>query len=81
MKIKITALTALLLCNLIACDTKKGGSSSNKQHKKAEEAQTLALDISSEKPSPPPTAESKNFVSPVIVKDEEISIPHHHSGS
>ena len=74
MKIKITALTALLLCYLIACDTKKGGSSSKNQDRKAQEIQVVIQDLS-EAPAPPPVSESKIFTAPVILKDESTAIP------
>ncbi len=73
MKIKITALTALLLCNLIACDTKKSGSSSKNQDRKTQEIQLITQDVS-EVPAPP-ISESKQFTSPVIKKDQSIAIP------
>jgi len=74
MKIKITVLTALLLCNLIACDTKKGGSSSNSQDTKISELKMEPVD-QMEKPPPSPTTESQQFTSPVIKKDESGAIP------
>jgi Ca-activated chloride channel homolog len=72
MKFKIAALTALLLCNLIACDTKKGGSSSKNLDRKIQENQMITVD-EMKKPAPPPQSETKNFTAPVILKDGEIS--------
>ena len=73
MKVKITALTALLLCFLIACDTKNGGSSLKKQNNKSTQTDAITLsDI--EVAPPPPMLESKKFTPPLILKDEETSV-------
>ena len=72
MKFKIAAVTALLLWNLIACDTNKNGSSSQDKFYKIEVLPKGTAD-ETKKPAPPPTTESKNFTAPIILKDEEIS--------
>jgi Ca-activated chloride channel family protein len=72
MKFKIAALTALLLCNIIACDTKKTGTSSQNKSYNIEVAPKGTVD-EMKKPAPPPQTESKNFTTPVILKDGEIS--------
>ena len=80
MKIKIAAITALLLCNLIACDTKKGGSSSKNSDLKVYKIQETT--VSKEKqllPSPPPGTETNKYTVGTVtqegLKDESISIP------
>ncbi|MDZ4794761.1 MAG: VWA domain-containing protein [Bacteroidota bacterium] len=73
MKLKITVLTALLLCNLIACDTKESRSTSTKENTKVANMQLTEID-EAKKPAPPRT-ESKKFSEPEIISDEAISIP------
>lgn len=80
MKIKIAALTAMLLCTLIACDTKKGGSSSKTRDQKA--YKTREVTLTEEKqlmPPPPPETETNKYTIGTVtqegVKDETISTP------
>lgn len=68
MKTKVFTLAALLLCTVIACDTKKGGRSASTNYKSAEN-QSVVADRSA---PPPPAQESKQFTPPVTLKDEEI---------
>lgn len=72
MKIKITALAALMLCSVIACNTKTGKSSGDYKSLNRE----LKQETDSEKKTYRVTlTEVQKFTSPVIKSDEEISIP------
>ncbi|MEO7984161.1 MAG: von Willebrand factor type A domain-containing protein, partial [Bacteroidota bacterium] len=78
MKVKITALTALLLCTLIACDTKKGGSS--KTNSTIEEIRVDKPDGQKLTAPPQPTqTESKQMINGTVsrdgLKDESITVP------
>ena len=75
MKIKITALAALLLCMFAACNQKNGGSSSKKQTYKIQDLKAVTTD-SEKKPAPPPN--EQYYISTITeegTKDEAISIP------
>jgi Ca-activated chloride channel family protein len=72
MKFKIAALTVLLLCSIIACDTKKTGTSSQNKSYNIEVAPKGTVD-ETKKPAAPPTTENKKFKTPEILKDGEIS--------
>ena len=78
MKIKITALTALLLCTLIACDVKKGGSSSKNSDRKVNEMQLVTVE-EEKQPLPPPGTETDKSSTKTVtqdgLKDESISVP------
>lgn len=80
MKIKITAITALLLCNLIACDTKKGGSSSKNSQQNGYKVQELTLNEEKKPVAPPPPGTETNqytigTVTQDGLKDESITVP------
>ena len=78
MKIKITALTALLLCTLIACDVKKGGSSSKNSDRKVNEMQLVTVEEEKQPLPPPGTEADKSYTKTVTqdgLKDESISVP------
>ncbi|MBM3416942.1 MAG: VWA domain-containing protein [Bacteroidetes bacterium] len=70
MKIKIAVMAALLLCNIIACDTKPGTSSKQKNGE-VYELKTETYDSQS-KPAPPPSVQEVQFTSPEIKPDEEV---------
>lgn len=70
----------MLLCTLIACDTKKGGSSSKTRDQKA--YKTREVTLTEEKqlmPPPPPETETNKYTIGTVtqegVKDETISTP------
>lgn len=75
MKIKITALAALLLCMFAACNQKNGGSSSKKQTYKIQDLKVVTTD-SEKKPAPPPNEQyTISTITEEGTKDEAISIP------
>lgn len=75
MKIKITALAALLLCMFAACNQKNGGSSSKKQTYKIQDLKAVTTD-SEKKPAPPPNEQyTISTITEEGTKDEAISIP------
>ncbi|MEI2737389.1 MAG: VWA domain-containing protein [Chitinophagaceae bacterium] len=74
MKIKITALAALLLCSVIACNTKTGKSSGDYKSLNRELKQVTA--DSEKMPAPPPNEQyTISTITQEGVKDETISIP------
>ncbi len=79
MKIKITALTALLLCTLIACDTKKGGLSSKNEDRKVQSITLMSTEEKQMIPPPPKSNEYdqsfNNTITQDGLKDESIAIP------
>lgn len=75
MKIKITALAALLLCMFAACNQKNGGSSSKKQTYKIQDLKVVTTD-SEKKPAPSPNEQyTISTITEEGTKDEAISIP------
>ena len=79
MKIKIAALTAMLLCTLIACDTKKGGSSSKNRDQNTYKKQEMSLTEEKQPMPPPPGTETDKYTIGTVtqegLKDETISAP------
>ncbi len=79
MKFKIAALTALLLCNLIACDTKKGGSSTKNEDKKIQNITLMSPVEKQMIPPPPKSIETEKYTIGTVdqegIKDENIAMP------
>jgi Ca-activated chloride channel family protein len=78
MKITITAMAAMLLCTIIACNQGKKTSS----YRSASKVQEVTLyepakdeAKSNASPQPPQSAQSRNFTPPVIKSDKDVNTP------